>query len=61
MAFIEQMTDEEATGRAREILQLPADGTSTVSDEWQNVALNYAMQNVASVGTCAEIANAFRR
>jgi gluconolactonase len=35
-----------------------SDGTSTVDDEWQNVALNYAMQNVASVGTCAEIAGA---
>jgi gluconolactonase len=36
-----------------------SDGTSTTSDEWQNVALNYAMQNVASVGTCSEIAAAF--
>jgi gluconolactonase len=35
-----------------------ADGTSTTGDEWQNVALNYAMQNVASVGTCSEIAEA---
>jgi len=35
-----------------------SDGTSTVNDEWQNVALNYAMQNVASVGTCAEIGEA---
>jgi gluconolactonase len=35
-----------------------SDGTSTVSDEWQNAALNYAMQNVATVGTCAEIAAA---
>ena len=24
-----------------------SDGTSTVDDEWQNAALNYAMQNVA--------------
>src|SRR5204862_7171775 len=37
---------------------VPADGTSTTGDEWQNVALNYAMQNVAIVGTCAEIAAA---
>src|SRR5213592_1604092 len=37
-----------------------SDGTSTVDDEWQNVALNYAMQNVASVGTCAEIADALK-
>ena len=35
-----------------------SDGTSTVDDEWQNAALNYAMQNVASVGTCSEIAEA---
>ena len=35
-----------------------SDGTSTVNDEWQNAALNYAMQNVASVATCAEIAAA---
>jgi gluconolactonase len=35
-----------------------SDGTSTVSDEWQNAALNYAMQNVATVGTCSEIAEA---
>jgi gluconolactonase len=35
-----------------------SDGTSTVDDEWQNAALNYAMTNVAQVGTCAEIAEA---
>ena len=35
-----------------------SDGTSTIDDEWQNAALNYAMQNVAPVGTCAEIAAA---
>jgi gluconolactonase len=35
-----------------------SDGTSTVDEEWQNAALNYAMQNVAAVGTCAEIADA---
>jgi gluconolactonase len=32
-----------------------SDGTSTVNDEWQNAALNYAMQNVATVETCAGI------
>ena len=36
-----------------------SDGTSTISDEWQHAALNYAMTNVATVGTCAEIAAAF--
>jgi gluconolactonase len=35
-----------------------SDGTSTIDDEWQNAALSYAMQNVASVGTCEEIAAA---
>jgi ureidoacrylate peracid hydrolase len=35
-----------------------SDGTSTTGEEWQNAALNYAMQNVATVGTCAEIAEA---
>jgi gluconolactonase len=32
-----------------------SDGTSTVSDEWQHAALNYAMNNVGNVATCAEI------
>ena len=35
-----------------------SDGTSTVNDEWQKAALEYAMTNVASVATCAEIAAA---
>jgi gluconolactonase len=32
-----------------------SDGTSTISDEWQDAALNYAMNNVGKVATCAEI------
>jgi gluconolactonase len=39
---------------------VPSDVTSTVDDEWQNAALSYAMQNVATVATCAEIADALR-
>ncbi|MGB2952188.1 MAG: cysteine hydrolase [Gaiellaceae bacterium] len=35
-----------------------SDGTSTVNDEWQDAALNYAMTNVAKVATCGEIAEA---
>ena len=35
-----------------------SDGTSTVNDEWQRAALEYAMTNVAQVATCAEIAGA---
>ncbi|CAA9516074.1 MAG: Gluconolactonase / Isochorismatase [uncultured Solirubrobacteraceae bacterium] len=37
---------------------VPSDGTSTVDDEWQNAALNYAMTNVAKVATCGEISGA---
>jgi gluconolactonase len=32
-----------------------SDGTSTTSDEWQHAALDYAMNNVGVVATCAEI------
>jgi nicotinamidase-related amidase len=35
-----------------------SDGTSTTGDEWQNAALNYAMQNAATVATCGEITGA---
>ena len=32
-----------------------SDGTSTVSDEWQNVALNYALTNVGRTATAQEV------
>jgi len=32
-----------------------SDGTSTTGEEWQDAALKYAMTNVATVATCAEI------
>jgi gluconolactonase len=35
-----------------------SDGTSTVNDEWQNAALNYALTNVARVAACDEVAEA---
>src|SRR4051794_35324796 len=35
-----------------------SDGTSTVNDDWQRAALEYAMTNVAAVATCDEIASA---
>jgi gluconolactonase len=35
-----------------------SDGTSTVNDEWQNAALNYALTNVAKVASCDEITQA---
>src|SRR3954468_1228070 len=38
-----------------------SDGTSTIDDEWQHAALNYAMTNVAKVATCGEIKAALGR
>jgi gluconolactonase len=35
-----------------------SDGTSPISEEWQNAALNYAMNNVGKVATCGEIKSA---
>ena len=35
-----------------------SDGTSTVSEEWQHAALNYAMNNVGKVASCAEVKSA---
>ena len=35
-----------------------SDGTSTINDEWQNVALNYALTNVGVVASCQEIGDA---
>jgi gluconolactonase len=38
---------------------LATDGTFTIDEEWQNVALNYALQNVAERLTAGEIAAGF--
>jgi len=35
-----------------------SDGTSTVNDEWQNAALNYAMTNIGKVATCGQVSDA---
>jgi len=35
-----------------------SDGTSTINEEWQNAALNYALTNVAQVDTAAEVVKA---
>ena len=35
-----------------------SDGTSTTGDEWQQAALNYALQNVSTVTTCAAVTEA---
>ena len=34
---------------------IASDGTSTISEDWQHAALNYAVTNVGKVATCAEI------
>ena len=31
------------------------DGTATISDEWQNAAMNYAMNNIADKKSTKEI------
>jgi gluconolactonase len=35
-----------------------SDGTSTTSDDWQNAALNYAMNNVGRVASTNDVVNA---
>jgi gluconolactonase len=37
-----------------------SDGTSTVSDEWQNAGLNYALTNVGRTATAAELTQHLR-
>jgi gluconolactonase len=37
-----------------------SDGTSTINEEWQQAALNYAMTNVAEVRSCQELTRALR-
>jgi nicotinamidase-related amidase len=37
-----------------------SDGTSTVSDEWQNAGLNYALTNVGQTATAQEVAQELR-
>jgi gluconolactonase len=36
-----------------------SDGTATMSEEWQHAALGYALTQVATIATCAEIAARF--
>jgi gluconolactonase len=38
-----------------------SDGTSTVSDEWQNVGLNYALTNVGRTATAQEVTQDLQR
>ena len=36
-----------------------SDGTSTLNVEWQEAALKYALTQVATIATCAEVASSF--
>jgi gluconolactonase len=37
---------------------VPEDGCSTMNADWHNASINYALTNVASVTTCAEVTEA---
>jgi gluconolactonase len=37
---------------------VPEDGCSTMNAEWHNASINFALQNVSTVTTCAEVAEA---
>jgi gluconolactonase len=37
---------------------VPEDGCSTMNADWHNASINYALQNVATVTTCAEVTRA---
>ena len=37
---------------------VPEDGCSTMNAEWHNASINYALQNVSTVTTCAEVVEA---
>jgi gluconolactonase len=37
---------------------VPEDGCSTMNADWHNASINFALQNVSTVTTCAEVAEA---
>ena len=37
------------------VMIVPEDGTSTMNADWQNASINYALQNVSTVTTCAAV------
>ena len=37
---------------------VPEDGCSTMNADWHNASINYALQNVSTVTTCAEVTEA---
>jgi gluconolactonase len=39
---------------------VPEDGCSTMNSDWHNASINYALQNVSTVTTCAAVSAALR-
>jgi gluconolactonase len=37
------------------VMVVPEDGTSTMNADWQNASINFALQNVSTVTTCADV------
>jgi gluconolactonase len=37
------------------VIVVPEDGCSTMNADWQNASINYALQNVSTVTTCASV------
>ena len=40
------------------VMVVPEDGTSTMNADWQNASINFALQNVSTVTTCAAVKEA---
>jgi len=55
--FSVEHTARHAADAGYEVV-VATDGTATIDEEWQNAALNYALQNVAARLACSEIAAA---
>ncbi len=45
-------------GRQGYFMVVPEDGCSTMNAEWHNASINFALQNVSTVTTCAEVTEA---
>ena len=37
------------------VMIVPEDGCSTMNADWQNASINYALQNVSTVTSCAAV------
>jgi gluconolactonase len=55
--FSVEHTARHAADAGYEVI-VASDGTATIDEEWQNAALNYALQNIAARLSCDEIIQA---